>query len=126
MTERESHPEDMPWNDVPADSDLPLGAEDPDPGEVAERDDEAVDTASPRIPDPMEKYQPDSLDQRLAEEEPERMPGEAQAEEAGGLVDPDRGGGDVQVAEPDPDPLASPEDTSAEEAAIHIRDEDQV
>ena len=127
MTEREAHPEDMPWNDAPADSDLPPGAEEPEPAEVAERDDEAVDTASPRIPDPMEKYQPESLDQRLAEEVPERMSDEPPAAEAGALVDPDRGGGDVRLAEPDPDRLSTAEDDPpAEEAAIHVVDEDDV
>ena len=31
MTE---HPEDLPWNDAPADSDAPLGSAEPDPAEV--------------------------------------------------------------------------------------------
>ena len=85
---------------------------------------EERDTASPRVPDPYEKYQQESLDVRLAEEEPDRAQGAPAADVAGDLVDPDQGGGDVYRAEEaEADDVDEP---GAEEAAIHIRDEDKV
>src|ERR1700682_2646829 len=63
--------QDMPWNDSPADSEAPPGSEEPDPAEVLEGDDgEAVDsTDNPQLE--ADFYHRDSLDERLAEEEPE-------------------------------------------------------
>jgi len=121
-------PEDLPWNDAPADEDLPAGAEEPAPAEVIgdEDDDATKDIASPRIPDPVDKYIRDTLDQRLAEEEPDRAASRSDPE-AGELVDPRTGGGDVRQGEADQwDGTAPAEDAGAEDAAIHVVDEDRV
>lgn len=120
-------PGDEPWADVSADSDLMGGVEQPAPAEVVggEDDDLARDLAGKRVPDPMEKYIPETLDQRLAEEEPEGVGGASDAE-AGELVDPG-GGGDVQRSEPEAwDGTAPPEEPGAEDAAIHVVDEDRI
>ena len=124
MPDREQHPEDLPWNDAPADSETPPGSEEPEPAEVEGGEGEESDTSSPRVPDPYEKYQQDSLDVRLAEEEPDKAAGASPDDLAGGLVDPDQGGGEVyQAEEAEADDVDEP---GAEEAAIHVRDEDEV
>jgi hypothetical protein len=87
---------------VPADSDVVPGTEEPDPAEVEGDEGEEVDVSHPPIPDASLKYQRETLDQRLAEEEPDR----ASREEDPGAGDDD--------------------DESAEEAAVHIRDEDRI
>lgn len=122
MPDRDQHPEDFPWNDAPAGDALPM--EEPEPAEVEGDDGEEADAASPRVPDPYEKYSPENLEQRLGEEEPELpLRGEA-ADEAEGLVDPDAGGGDVYRADdPEDEDIDEP---AAEESAIHIRDEDRI
>jgi hypothetical protein len=125
---QQDRPEDLPWNDVPADDDLPGGVEEPAPAEVVgDEDDPALtDQSTRRIPDPAEKYVPDTLDQRLAEEVPDRivaLPDDA----AGELVDPRVGGGDVRQAERDEyDGTAPDEEPAAEDAAIHVVDEERV
>jgi hypothetical protein len=76
------------------------------------------------VPDPDEKYRADTLSERLAEEEPDQALKPEGAAWAGELVDPDRGGGDVDRAEED-----DPEDVDepgAEDAAMHIRDDDDI
>ena len=119
-----ARPEDLPWNDVSADSDSPPGSGEPDPAEVEGDEGEEFDAASPRIPDPYAKYQPDTLDERLAEEEPELpLRGEAAAE-AGGLQSADEGDEDVDLGEEDEIDPVEAEEPAAEEAAIHIRSED--
>ncbi|HEV7679932.1 MAG TPA: hypothetical protein VGQ42_15315 [Candidatus Dormibacteraeota bacterium] len=92
---------DAPWNDVPADSDVISGSEEPDPAEVEGDEGEEVDVSRARVPDIGDKYHRDTLDERLAEEEPDR-PGREQ--------DGDDGEDD---------------DESAEEAAIHVVPEDR-
>ena len=122
MTDRDQHPEDFPWNDAPAADALPM--EEPEPAEVEGDDGEEADAASPRIPDPYEKYSQESLDARLAEEQPELpLRGEA-ADEADGLVDPDEGAGDVYRAD-DPED-EDVDELPAEESAIHIIPEDKI
>lgn len=119
------HPEDEPWNDVAADSDT-LGADpEPDPAEVVgDEDDEAVrDAAEHRVPDPYEKYRQESLDQRLAEEEPEarlRSPEDPESAELETAVDEDD---DVGPGEPDELDLgeANEDDEDAEDEAVHVR-----
>jgi hypothetical protein len=123
MSEHEQHPEDLPWNDAPADSDVPVGSEEPEPAEVTGDDGDEHDTSSPRVPDPDEKYRADTLSERLAEEEPDRALKPQGAAWAGELVDPDIGGGDVDRAEDDDNDVDEP---GAEEAAMHIRDDDEV
>ena len=121
------HPEDQPWNDAPADDDLPAGVEEPAPAEVVgdEDDDAEKDLATPRVPDPSEKYIRETLDQRLAEEEPDRVASRNDNETVE-LVDP-RGRGDVRQGEREEwDGTAPAEDQPAEEAAIHLVDDDRV
>src|SRR5205807_10582693 len=67
------HPEDLPWNDVPADSDVVAGSEEPDPAEVVGDEDDPAkrDLAARRRLDQQTEYTQDTLDQRLAEEEPD-------------------------------------------------------
>ena len=62
------HPEDLPWNDVPADSDVVLGTEEPDPAEVVGDEGEEVDVSYRGARD-LDHH--DTLDERLAEEEPD-------------------------------------------------------
>jgi hypothetical protein len=121
----QAHPEDLPWNDVAADSDTMSADPEPDPAEVVggdDDDDEEEDLASRRVPDPYEKYRPESLDQRLAEEEPEAALHPAADVEAGELQAPEAGGGDVDPGEGDsPGPAGEIGDAAAEDAAIHVR-----
>jgi len=117
------HPEDLPWNDSPADSDAPPGSEEPDPAEVdGDEDDPAQRDASlrPRYRD-VDEYRRDTLDERLSEEEPDRA---AQFQEpgAGELQAPESGDDDIQVlrGERDQDDASDPLDEAAEDAAIHV------
>ena len=115
------HPEDMPWNDVPADSDVVPGSEEPDPAEVVgdEDDDAKRDSAAPPAHDRADQYTRETLDQRLAEEEPDRP--ERPASEGVGLIG--AGGGDeASAAEPDEDDPTGG-DEAAEESAMHMTDE---
>jgi hypothetical protein len=125
MHDREQNRDDLPWNDAPADSEAPSGSEEPEPAEVAGEEGEEYDTAGSPVPDPYEKYQPESLDDRLAEEEPDRGVGGSPDALAGGLVDPNQGGGEVYRAEEDDD-LDDVDEPGAEDAAIHIRDDTEV
>ena len=112
------HPEDLPWNDVPADSDT-FGADpEPDPAEVVGDEDDAAETdaAAHRVPDPYEKYREETLDQRLAEEEPEATLRGEEDPEAGEIEDLERGGDDVDLGEDD-----DGDSGAAEEEAIHLR-----
>jgi hypothetical protein len=114
----ERHPEDLPWNDVAADSDTFDADPEPDPAEVVgDEDDDAVrDAAAHRVPDPYEKYRQETLDARLAEEEPEATLRGVPDPEAGELEDLERGGDDVDLGEDD-----DGDDEAAEEGAIHLR-----
>ncbi|MFN2463954.1 MAG: hypothetical protein ABR573_08655 [Candidatus Dormibacteria bacterium] len=119
MTDRESdHPEDLPWNDSPADSLAPLGSHDPEPGEVT---DDSRDLSGTNIPD--DPYRRDTLDERLAEESPESeiAPPEAAFEIA------DVGRGDEgRVAPLDRDDTLRSPAQAAEESAIHVVDDDRI
>jgi hypothetical protein len=115
------HPEDLPWNGVPADSDVVYGTEEPDPAEVEGDAGAEVDVSRPLSPDSSAKYGRDTLDERLSEEEPE-VGSRAQARI-----------GDIQAPESDEDDITlnvgerddgaesgSVEEPAAEEAALHI------
>jgi hypothetical protein len=118
------HSEDLPWNDVAADSDTMSADPEPDPAEVVgdEDDDAEEDLASHRVPDPYEKYRPESLDQRLAEEEPEATLQLAEDAEAGEVQAPEAGGDDVDQGEDDPiGPAGEIDEAAAEDAALHVR-----
>lgn len=119
-------PEDLPWNDVAADSDVPAGSEEPDPAEVEGDEGEEVDVARPRNVLPDDENRRDTLDERLAEEEPERF-GAARDPEAGEILAAELEGGDDDVSldlgESDDDGFDG--DQAAEDAAIHVRPDDR-
>jgi hypothetical protein len=116
------HGDDLPWNDVAADSDTMSTDPEPDPAEVVGDDDDVEDLASHRVPDPYEKYRPESLDQRLSEEEPEATLRLAEDAEAGELQAPEAGGDEVDRGEDDPiGPEGEIDDAAAEDAALHVR-----
>jgi hypothetical protein len=119
MTE---HPEDLPWNDAPADSDAPLGDGEPDPAEVTgDEDDPAIRDASlaGRLHD-VDEYRRETLDERLGEEEPDRV-AQPQEPEAGALQAPETGDDDIALQRGEPDRLDSldADDEPAEDAAVH-------
>lgn len=114
---------DSPWRDVPADSDVISGTEEPDPAEVVGEEGDERDPVSRSLDEPKDIYQRDTLDERLAEEEPEAsLRGQADLE-AGQLQAPERGGDDVLVEESDPDPDDDGDELGAEDAAIHLQSE---
>jgi hypothetical protein len=117
------HPEDLPWNDAPADSDAPLGSGEPDPAEViGDEDDPAIRDSSlaGRLHD-VDEYHRDTLDERLSEEEPDRtqIAGE---DEAGELQAPESGDDDIALVRGERDLSYTPDDddASAEDAAVHV------
>ena len=120
MTDREQkHPEDLPWNDAGADDDVPAGSHDPAPGEVV---DDERDLSTSNFPD--DPYRRDTLDERLAEELPDRA-----ARDQGGAIDlVDQGNRDdlAELDEPDVDDALHSPAEPAEDAAIHIIGEDQL
>lgn len=123
MTDRRpaaEHPEDLPWHDAPADRIAPASSE-PAPAEVVEDGDEAVDLDTPRVPDPLRKYRPDTLDERLAEEELED-PHPAAARITRPLLAPGEPGDEVLESERDPGGDDDVDDLPAEEAAMHVSD----
>ena len=120
MTE---HPEDLPWNDTPADSDAPLGSGEPDPAEVSgDEDDPALRDASlaGRLHD-VDEYRRETLDERLSEEEPDRA-AQLGEPEAGALQAPEAGDDDIALLRGEPDRMDSfvDDDESAEDAAVHV------
>ena len=115
--------DDLPWNDIPADSDVVPGTEEPDPAEVEGDDDEEVDVSHPPARDLSAQYRRDTLDERLAEEEPDRALTEPDAE-ARGIQAAESGEDDLSLdlgeADADDD---SDDDIAAEDAAVHVRPE---
>jgi hypothetical protein len=127
MTE---HPEDLPWNDVQADSDVFPDSEEPDPAEVVgDADDAAERDLSYREHRPGEDVYRDTLDERLREEEPDRSLEEQEPEAPEFDAPESREAADFEapVAERDraTDPVEE-EELPAEEAAIHVVPEDRV
>jgi hypothetical protein len=120
MTE---HPEDLPWNDSPADSDAPLGDGEPDPAEVTGDEDDPAQSDSSLAAglQDVDEYHRDTLDERLSEEEPDRLL-LFQEPEAGEFQAPESGDDDIEVTpgEPDPTDSLSDDDESAEDAAMHL------
>jgi len=110
----EEHPEDLPWNDVPADDEALPGSLEPDPAEVRGDADDARDLSSPKPPGERE-----SLDERLAEEEPDRPVRGGQAPQADELMAGEEGEDDIAAGEPDTYDPAEREEPAAEAAAIH-------
>jgi hypothetical protein len=114
---------DAPWNDVPADSDVIPGTEEPAPAEVVGEEGNERDLTSSQLDEPRDPYQRDTLDERLAEEEPEAVLRGTPAPQAGELVAPEDAEDDVSVAEDDPDADDEVDELGAEDAAVHIREE---
>jgi hypothetical protein len=96
------HPEDLPWNDAPADSDAPLGSGEPDPAEViGDEDDPAIQDTSlvGRLHD-VDEYRRDTLDELQA---------------------PESGDDDIALTRGERDLFDGEDgDGSAEDAAIHV------
>jgi hypothetical protein len=114
---------DAPWLDVPADSDVIPGTEEPEPAEVVGDEGDEHDIATPRVDESRDSYQRDTLDERLAEEEPEAvLRGEPDAE-AGALVAPIDADDDATLGEKDADADDEVDDLAAEDAAVHIIEE---
>ena len=114
---------DAPWLDEPADSDVIPGTEEPEPAEVVGDEGDEHDIATPRIDESRDSYQRDTLDERLAEEEPEAVwRGEPDAE-AGALVAPIDANDDASLEEEDADADDEVEDLPAEDSAVHIIEE---
>lgn len=113
-----NHPEDLPWNDVPADSDVTSLMSEPDPAEVVGDEGQEKDISHRSAPD---AYHRDTLDERLAEEVPDQV---AIAEDpaAGQLQAPESDSDDIAVDAGEPDQVepADADDMGAEEAAIHV------
>ncbi len=129
MSQRDPHnvpPEDLPWNDVPADSDVVPGSEEPEPAEVEGDEGEEVDVSERPLVDQADEYRRDTLDERLAEEEPDRLYEDEDAD-AGEIQAPEGGQDDIalQAGEPD-DEWTVDDDEAAEDAAMHLRPEDRV
>jgi len=120
-----STPSDAPWNDVPADSDVFPGTEEPDPAEVVGEEGDEHDLASRSLDEQRDAYQRDTLDERLAEEEPEAVLRDEPDAQAGVLMAPERGGDDVTVGENDADTESdgAVDEPGAEDAAMHITQE---
>lgn len=118
--------DDLPWNDVPADSDVVPGTLEPDPAEVEGDDGEEVDVSHPPMPDSLRSNRRESLDERLAEEVPDRASQE-QDPEAGGVLAPEAGESDITLDRGEPDDDSEDAgDEPAEEAAMHIVEDDRV
>ena len=124
MNGMSEHPEDLPWNDAPADSDAPLGSGEPDPAEVVgDEDDPAIEDASlaGRLHD-VDEYRRETLDERLSEEEPDRA-ARSQGPETGELQAPETGDDDIALQRGEPDlfdAVDEDDDESAEDAAVHV------
>ncbi len=117
------HPEDLPWNDSPADFDAPHGNGDPDPAEIVGDEDDPAQldlSLDPRLQD-VDEYRRETLDERLSEEEPDRA-ALAEEPEAGQLQSPESGDDDISLQRGERDAFDSDEDDgqSAEDAAVHL------
>ncbi len=118
------HPEDLPWNDVAADSDAPLGSAEPDPAEVTgDEDDPAItdSTLVGRLHD-VDEYRRDTLDERLGEEEPDQA-AQFEEPEAGAFQAPESGDDDIALVRGERDLTDSDDlddDDDAEDAAVHV------
>ena len=114
---------DEPWKDVPADSDAVPGTEEPDPAEVEGDEGEEEDVSRPPAADLSAQYHRDTLDERLAEEEPDRFVADSDAE-PGEIMAAEAGEDELSLdlGERDADDDADDDDESAEDAALHITD----
>jgi hypothetical protein len=117
------HPEDLPWNDTPDDSDAPPGTGEPAPAEVVGDEDDPAQldlSLDPRLQD-VDEYRRETLDERLSEEEPDRA-AQGEEPEAGELQAPESGDDDISLQRGERDVLDSDGDggESAEDSAVHL------
>jgi hypothetical protein len=107
---------DKPWDDSPDDDAAIEDALEPDPAEVVGSDESPRDRAAHPINDPNVR---ESLDERLAEEDPDR-PVHARAGDAVQLI---LGADDEDADEAEGDDDGDDQsDLDAEEAAVHLDD----
>src|ERR1700716_4073228 len=117
---------DLPTSDVPADSDVVPGTEEPDPAEVEGDEGDEVDVSHRSTPDPYLKYQRETLDQRLSEEVPDRGV-HAQHPEAGEFQADESGSADLAPERGELDELDEDEaEEAGEDAAVHIHRERRI
>ena len=118
MSSDDGNARDLPSNDSPADDAIVPGATEPDPAEVVGTDDDPRDLAGRAINDPNVR---ESLDERLAEEQPDR-PVHTGPDDAVQLIHREDGAG-VDADEPEGDDDGDDQsELGAEEAAVHIED----
>jgi len=128
MTE---HPEDLPWNDQPDDENALPGVDDePSPAEVSgdEDDDAKRDDSLPRTLTAEDEYRRETLDERLAEEEPD-VAEHADDPQAPNLLAPEPSGDrdyEGAASEPDRDDAARPRLDTAEEDAVRLEPDDRL
>jgi len=118
MSTNHSNQRDLPSDDSPDDDAIIPGASEPDPAEVVGSDDSPRDLAAHEFNDPNVR---ETLDERLAEEEPDR-PERSHSQDAVQLILGDDGVDmDADTAEGDDD---GDDDggLGTEEAAVHIED----
>ena len=119
MKDRENqHPEDLPWNDSSADSNAPVGSHDPAPADVLD----GADRSGANFP--SDPYHRDSLEERLAEEAPERGGREGDGETVS-LADEGSRDDRADIGEPDDEDSPQSPAQPAEEAAIHLVEDDR-
>jgi hypothetical protein len=115
------HPEDLPWNDSPSGSDALPGRDEPAIADVVGDEDDPAQldlSLDPRLEN-LDEYRRDTLDERLAEEEPD-VASAAQEPEAGELQAPESGDDDVSVNRGEPDDNDGDDGVSAEDSAVHL------
>ncbi len=118
MSTDNSNARDLPSGDVPDDDAIISGAMEPDPAEVVGSDDNPRDLAEHEFNDPNVR---ETLDERLAEEEPDR-PVRRRPDGAVQVISDDDGADvDAEEAEHDDDEDRH-DDLGAEEAAVRIED----
>jgi hypothetical protein len=108
---------DLPSDDVPDDDAIIPGAMEPEPAEVVGGDDNPRDLAAHEFNDPNVR---ETLDERLAEEEPDRPVRKGPDDSVQVIADND--GDDVAADEAEEDDDDDKDDLGAEEAAVHIED----
>lgn len=117
MSTDDSNQRDLPSADAPDDEDFGPQALAPDPAEIVGEDDAPRDLAARETNDPNVR---ETLDERLAEEEPDR-PVRKGPDDAVQLILGDDGR-DVEADTAEGDDDGDQSELGAEEAAVHIED----
>ncbi len=120
MSTDDPNARNLPSDDVPDDDAIIPGAMEPDPAEVVGSDDNPRDLAVHEFNDPNVR---ETLDERLAEEEPDRPVRRGPDGAVQVISDDDGDEVDADEAERDDDEDEDRgDDLGAEEAAVHIED----